>query len=60
MNALAKGGEVKPRKVQTGLLTQSALVQFLKAEGSSINLVGKAVGYKLIVTVDATVLFNYF
>lgn len=34
----------KPRKVKTGLLSPNANVQFQKAEGSSVNLVGRAVG----------------
>lgn len=44
INALKQGGEAKPRRGKLGKLTPNTVVQFEKAEGSSLNLVGKAKG----------------
>lgn len=38
------GGEGKPRKAKLGQLIPNTLVQFEKAEASSLNLVGKSKG----------------
>lgn len=36
--------EAKPKKVKTGLLSPNSSVQFVKAESSSVNLIGSSVG----------------
>lgn len=38
------GGEAKPRKAKIGMLIPNTVIQFEKAENSSLNLVGKAKG----------------
>lgn len=44
ISALKQGGEAKPRKAKLGRLLADSLVQFEKAENSSLNLVGKSKG----------------
>jgi vesicle-fusing ATPase len=42
--AIRDGKNAEPKKVTFGKLTGNAMIQFEKAENSSINLVGKAKG----------------
>lgn len=44
LNALKQGRDAKPRKTKTGRLLPDTVVQFEKAENSSLNLVGKSKG----------------
>ncbi|XP_019879561.1 vesicle-fusing ATPase 1-like [Aethina tumida] len=44
LSALKEGSNEKPRKTKTGQLIPNTMVQFEKAENSSLNLVGKAKG----------------
>lgn len=45
INALKAEQEAKPKKTSFGKLVGNTVVQFEKAEGSSLNLTGKARGY---------------
>ncbi|KAJ3643562.1 hypothetical protein Zmor_026264 [Zophobas morio] len=44
INSFKQGGEAKPRKGKLGKLTPNTIIQFEKAETSSLNLVGKSKG----------------
>ncbi|CAH1990020.1 unnamed protein product [Acanthoscelides obtectus] len=44
ISAIKSGGDAKPRKAKIGQLIPNTLVQFEKAENSSLNLVGKSKG----------------
>ncbi|KAF5295350.1 hypothetical protein FQR65_LT01540 [Abscondita terminalis] len=44
LNALKQGRDAKPRKTKMGRLLADTVVQFEKAENSSLNLVGKSKG----------------
>lgn len=44
LKSIKENLETKPKKVKTGLLSPNGSVQFVKAEGSSVNLVGSSVG----------------
>ncbi|XP_044272166.1 vesicle-fusing ATPase 1-like [Tribolium madens] len=44
VNTLKQGGEAKPKKGKLGKLTPNTVIQFEKADTSSLNLVGKAKG----------------
>ncbi|KAG5884302.1 Vesicle-fusing ATPase 1 [Gonioctena quinquepunctata] len=44
ITAMKAGGEAKPRKAKLGQLIPDTVVQFEKAESSSLNLVGKSKG----------------
>ncbi|XP_028131583.1 vesicle-fusing ATPase 1-like [Diabrotica virgifera virgifera] len=44
ISKIKAGGDVKPRKAKLGQLIPNTLVQFEKAESSSLNLVGKSKG----------------
>lgn len=43
--AVSEGQDVKPKKTNFGKLLGNSVVQFEKAELSSLNLTGKARGY---------------
>lgn len=44
-NALHSGEKVEPKDANVALLQGNTLVQFEKAEGTGLNLTGKAMGY---------------
>lgn len=43
-NSIRDNQNIEPKKINFGRLTGNAVIQFEKAENSSINLVGKAKG----------------
>lgn len=43
-NALHSGGKVEPKDTNVALLQGNTLLQFEKAEGTGLNLTGKAMG----------------
>lgn len=49
VTALKDGRECKPRKTKLGRLLSNSLIQFEKAENSSLNLTGKAKGYIFLI-----------
>lgn len=44
ISTIKGGGDPKPRKAKLGQLIPNTIVQFEKAESSSLNLIGKARG----------------
>lgn len=44
MAAFKEGREAKPKKTKLGRLLANTIIQFEKAENSSLNLTGKAKG----------------
>ncbi|RZC38213.1 vesicle-fusing ATPase 1-like, partial [Asbolus verrucosus] len=47
INTLKQGGDAKPRKSKMGKLYPNTVIQFEKAETSSLNLVGKSKGKQI-------------
>lgn len=45
ISAIKAGQDAKPRKTRMGRCLGDTIIQFEKAENSSLNLVGKAKGY---------------
>nr|CAD7449999.1 unnamed protein product [Timema bartmani] len=50
LSAIKAGQDAKPKKTKMGRCLGDTMVQFQKAESSSINLVGKAKGHRLATT----------